>query len=39
MGVAGRGTEALVAKQFLNDPPRHPPFQQMGPIGVPPGTG
>ena len=29
------GPRALGAEQFLNHPQRHPPFQQMGRIGVP----
>jgi hypothetical protein len=35
MGVARGGPWALVAEQFLDDSPRHAPFQQMGRIGVP----
>jgi hypothetical protein len=29
------GPRALVAQQFLNDPQRHPPFQEVSGIGVP----
>jgi len=35
MGRAGGGTRTLVAEQFLNDAQWHPPFQQLGRIGVP----
>ena len=34
-GVAGGGPRALVAEPCLHDPQPHPPFQQMGRIGVP----
>lgn len=36
-GVTGRGTRALVAQQFLNDPQRDPPRSQVGRLGVPQG--
>jgi hypothetical protein len=37
MRLAGGGPRALVAQQFLNDPQRYPPFQEVSGIGVPQG--
>jgi len=34
--LAGRGPQAFVAQQVLNDSPRHAPLPQLGRLGVPP---
>ena len=37
MCVAGSGPQTPMTQQFLKNPQRHPPFQEMGRIGVPQG--